>query len=197
MQPAYNHPALELALDLLCDKIAVDEKSIGVSFPYVTRPDGSWDTLLASVSAGYQGSAWSHGNWFCGFWVGMLVAAYHHSGETFFLDLARERMRLVAQRASDPNTHDIGFIFWSSAVRLYLATGDPAFAAIAMEAASRLRARLVSTASGAYISSWGPLSDPRGRASSAIDTMANIPLLYWASDHSGDEASASRARRTP
>lgn len=176
------------ALDLLCIRVAEDEQRIGVSFPHVTHPDGIWDTMLASLSAGYRGSAWSHGNWFCGFWIGLLVAAHHQSGEQRFLDLALERMRLVAPRAADPNTHDIGFIFWSSAVPLYRATGDASFAAIALEAASRLRARLVSTATGAYISAWGPLSDPRGRASSAIDTMANIPLLYWASEHSGDES---------
>jgi unsaturated chondroitin disaccharide hydrolase len=175
-------------LDLLCKKVEGDEQSIGVSFPYVTRPDGSWATMLASLSAGYQGTAWSHGNWFCGFWIGLLVAAYHQSGERRFLDLAMERMRMVAPRAADPNTHDIGFIFWSSAAPLYRATGDESFAVLALEAAGRLRARLVSTAAGAYLSSWGPLSDPRGRASSAIDTMANIPLLYWASEHSGDDS---------
>jgi unsaturated chondroitin disaccharide hydrolase len=181
-------PAVTAVLDLLSTKMAADEQRIGVSFPYVTHPDGSWGTMLASVSAGYQGSAWSHGNWFCGFWIGMLVAAHHHSAEARFLDLAKERMRLVAQRAIDPNTHDIGFIFWSSAVPLYRTTADPTFAALAMEAAGRLRARLVSTATGSYISAWGPLTDPRGRASSAIDTMANIPLLYWAAEYSGDDS---------
>ncbi len=39
---------------------------------------------------------------------------------------------------------------------------------------------------GAYISAWGPLDDARGRRSSAIDTMANIPLLYWAAREADD-----------
>lgn len=173
-------------LDLLCRKLLEDEARIGVSFPYVTRPDGSWDTMLASRSAGYDGEAWSHGNWFCGFWVGLLAAAYLHSGDARFLAIARERMRLVAQRAGDPNTHDIGFIFWSSAVPLFRITGDEEIGRIGLEAAVQLRLRLVATASGAYISSWGPLDDARGRASSAIDTMANIPLLYWAAEMTGD-----------
>jgi unsaturated chondroitin disaccharide hydrolase len=55
-----------------------------------------------------------------------------------------------------------------------------------MEAADKLRARLVTTRSGAYLASWGPLDDPRGRSASAIDTMANLSLLYWAANHSGD-----------
>jgi len=70
----------------------------------------------------------------------------------------------------------------------------------AMRAANRLRARLVPTRSGAYISSWGPLNDPRGRSSSAIDTMANLPLLYWATRQSGDAsflyAGEAHARKT-
>jgi unsaturated chondroitin disaccharide hydrolase len=173
-------------LDLLCKKLLEDEGRIGVGFPYVTHPDGSWDTMLASRSAGYDGVAWSHGNWFCGFWVGLLAAAYLHSGNSRFLELARERMLLVAPRVSDPNTHDIGFIFWSSAIPLFRLTKERVFKDIGLQAAIQLRARLVTTASGAYISSWGPLDDPRGRASSAIDTMANIPLLYWAAQESGD-----------
>ena len=174
------------ALDLLAKKILEDEATIGVAFPYVTEESGAWRTMPASLSAGYSGDAWSHGNWFCGFWVGLLIVAHLHTGERRYLDLARERMRLVAPRCEDPNTHDIGFIFWSSAVRAHHVTGEGWFADLAVRAAERLRARLITTPAGAYLSSWGPLDDPRGRLSSAIDTMANLPLLYWAADHADD-----------
>lgn len=176
------------ALDLLAEKLLVDESAIGIEFPFVTAPDGRWRTMPASVSAGYAGENWSHGNWFCGFWVGLLLAAHLHRGEDRFLEIARERMRLVEQRADDPNTHDIGFIFNASAVPAYHVTGEERFADIALAAAARLRSRLVRTRRGAYISSWGPLHDPRGRKSSAIDTMANLALLYWAAEQTGDES---------
>jgi unsaturated chondroitin disaccharide hydrolase len=142
--------------------------------------------MPASRSAGYAGDAWSHGNWFCGFWVGLHLAAHLWTGEERFLDFARERMVLVAPRAGDPNTHDIGFIFWGSAIPLFHVTGDERYASLALQAADRLRARLITTRKGAYISSWGSLADPRGRRSSAIDTMANLPLLYWAADQADD-----------
>jgi len=176
------------ALDLLAVKILEDEASIGAAFPYVTEESGAWRTMPASQSAGYSGDAWSHGNWFCGFWVGLLVASHLHTGKGRYLDLARERMRLVAPRCEDPNTHDIGFIFESSAVPAHHVTGDGWFADLAIRAAERLRARLITTPAGAYLSSWGPLDDRRGRLSSAIDTMANLPLLYWASAHSGERS---------
>ena len=174
------------ALDLLATKILEDEATIGVAFPYVTDEGGAWRTMPASLSAGYAGDAWSHGNWFCGFWVGLLLASHLHTGEERFLALARERMRLVAPRCDDGNTHDIGFIFWSSAVPAHHVTGERWFADLAVSAAGKLRARLIATPAGAYLSSWGPLDDRRGRLSSAIDTMANLPLLYWAADHADD-----------
>lgn len=173
-------------LDRIAQKVAEDEPTLGVLFPHVTAPDGSWIRLPASLSAGYTGSSWSHGNWLCGFWVGLLLASYRHTNDQKYLVWARERMRLVAQRAEDPNTHDIGFIFDSSAIPGFDITGDRWYGDIALVAADKLRARLVTTRGGAYLASWGPLNDPRGRCSSAIDTMANLSLLYWAANYSGD-----------
>lgn len=170
----------------IADKVADDERTIGVEFPQLTAPDGSWITLPASLSAGYTGTAWSHGNWFCGFWVGLLLASYLRTGDRKYLGWTRERMRLVAQRADDGNTHDIGFIFDSSAIPAFHVTGDPWYANIAMRAADKLRARIVNTRGGSYLASWGPLDDARSRCSSAIDTMANLSLLYWATRHCGD-----------
>ncbi|OCK59898.1 glycoside hydrolase family 88 protein [Bradyrhizobium sp. LMTR 3] len=175
-------------LNVMARKVAEDEPTLGVEFPHVTAPDGSWIKLPASLSAGYSGDAWSHGNWLCGFWVGLLLTCYLHTNEKKYLIWARERMRLVAQRADDPNTHDIGFIFDSSAIPAYAITGDRWYADIAMTAADKLRARIITTRSGAYLASWGPLDDPRGQCSSAIDTMANLSLLYWATNYSGDRS---------
>lgn len=171
-------------LDRTAEKVAEDEARLGMRFPHFADPD--WRTLPATLSAGYGPNGWNHGNWTCGFWIGILLASFLKTSDPEFEMLARERMRLVAQRADDPNTHDLGFIFDSSAVPGFRITGDPWYAAPAVQAASRLRARVITTRSGAYISSWGPLGDRRGRTSSAIDTMANLPLLYWAANYSGD-----------
>ena len=179
-------PHIRSALDLIAKKTLEDETKIGSAFPYVTFPDGSWDTMSVSVSAGYTGEDWSHGNWFCGFWVGLLLTSYLHTGDEKYLKLAADRMVLVEERASDGNTHDIGFIFLSSAMPFYRITGDERHRATALRAADKLRSRLVVTHRGSYVSSWGPMTDPRGRAASAIDTMANIPLLYWASKEADD-----------
>ena len=193
-------PHIREALDLIARKTLEDEARIGAAFPYVTHPDGSWDTMSVGVSAGYTGQAWSHGNWFCGFWVGMLLTGYLHTGDEAYLELARDRMVLVEERARDGNTHDIGFIFLSSAMPFHRITGEVRHRDTALRAADKLRSRLVVTEKGAYVSSWGPMSDPRGRAASAIDTMANIPLLYWAAREADDAsyrlAAEAHARMT-
>ncbi len=177
------------ALALIAQKTLEDEAVLGSAFPYVTAPDGTWQLMPASLSAGYSETGWSHGNWFSGFWIGLLLAGHLQSGNSRHLELARERFQLLVPRAKDGNTHDIGFLFWSSAVPLFTLTGDTHYADVALCAADRLRSRLVTTDQGGYISSWGPLSDPRGRRSSAIDTMANLSLLYWAADYADDGSS--------
>lgn len=191
---------LQEPLDLLVEKILEDEAHLGIAFPWVTDEHGRWRTMPASRSAGYVGQEWSHGNWFCGFWVGLLLAGYLHTGNPRLREIAEERMRLIAPRADDPNTHDIGFIFNSSAIPAAFIIGDQWYFELALKAAERLRRRVVATRSGAYLCSWGAVSDPRGRRSSAIDTMANLPLLYWAADASGDEsfrlAAEAHARAT-
>jgi len=174
------------ALDLCAKKVLEDEPALGVNFPYVTSPSGGWKVLPASVSAGYSGPNWSHGNWFCGFWVALLLVSYLRTGDRKYLDIANERLLLVAPRAADGNTHDIGFIFYPSAVAAYHITGNSAYAEIGAKAADQLRRRLIMTPEGSYISAWGPLDDQRGRRSSAIDTMANLPLLYWAAQYRDD-----------
>jgi unsaturated chondroitin disaccharide hydrolase len=168
------------ALDLCACKVLEDEPTLGVNFPYVTAPSGEWVTMPASLSAGYRGANWSHGNWFCGFWVGLLLISYLRTGDGKYLQLADQRLLLVAPRAADGNTHDIGFIFYPSAIAAHHITGNKGYGDLALRAAEQLRRRLIITPKGSYISSWGPLDDERGRRSSAIDTMANLPLLYWA-----------------
>ncbi|MGH7121208.1 MAG: hypothetical protein ACREFP_19825 [Acetobacteraceae bacterium] len=191
------------ALDVLAEKLLRDERELGMEFPYVTAPDGKWRTLPAGLSGGYGPEGWSHGNWFCGFWVGLLLIAYLHTHDDRFRALALDRLRLVAPRADDPRTHDIGFIFQASAVPAARITGENWCRALGLRAAERLRRRTVNSRNGAYIPAWGALEDPRGRRSSAIDTMANLELLLWAAEETGDgsfrlvaQAHANTTRRS-
>ena len=143
--------------------------------------------MPASRSAGYAGDAWSHGNWFCGFWVGLHLAAHLWTGEQRYLDFAKERHGAGGAARGRSRTRTTSASSSGAAPsRCSTSRAIRTTPRWRFRAADRLRARLITTQKGAYISSWGPLADLRGRKSSAIDTMANLPLLYWAADHADD-----------
>lgn len=185
-------------LDLLVAKIEEDERTIGPEFPYATDTSGAWRTKPASQTEAYTGEG-SFGNWFCGFWIGMLLAAFLRSGRQHFLDIALLRMRSIVPHSDDRNTHDIGFNLCTSVPSAYHITGDPWLREIGVHGANQLRSRVVTTRENAYIPSW-PLVDDRGSRTVQIDTMPILPLLYWAAEESKDaglrEAGEAHARTT-
>ena len=116
--------------------------------------------------------------WTNGFWPGMLWQMYHAEGD--------ERYRMAAQgaeekldRAFDIYTglhHDVGFMWLHSAVADYRLTGDERAKVRALHAAHLLAGRY--NPRGKFIRSWN-----RDRSGWVIvDSMMNIPLLYWARD---------------
>jgi len=179
--------------DRACDRIAsVATRHDGTgNFPHVT--DGArWRTWPADIYAGWEGDKWSHGNWTCGFWVGLLWLAYLRTRESRFETWARSFGDLVAPRQSDSNTHDIGFVFYPSFALGAWVTGDDKLRAPAIEAAKTLVTRF--NPLGGYLQAWGPLDHPLARRSTAIDTMMNLPLLWWAAHETGEHGFAEVAR---
>ena len=74
-----NNAPIMSALDLISSKTIEDDWALGTSFPYVTDEKGAWKTMRASEYASYSSKGWSHGNWFCGFWIGLLLIGYLHT----------------------------------------------------------------------------------------------------------------------
>lgn len=179
--------------DRACDRIAaVATRLEGTGeFPHVTE-EGQWRTWPADVYAGWEGDKWSHGNWTCGFWVGLLWLAYLHTRESRFESWARSFGELIAPRKTDGNTHDIGFVFYPSFALGAWVAGDDQLKAPAIEAARTLMTRF--NRQGRYLQAWGPLDHPLARRSTAIDTMMNLPLLWWAARETGDGQFAEVAR---
>ncbi len=179
--------------DWACDQISRTAARLegGREFPHVTN-GGRWRTWPADVYAGWEGEDWSHGNWTCGFWVGLLWLAFLRSGDPRFEAWARQFGGLVAPRQHDENTHDIGFIFYPSFALGYEITGDETLEGPALQAARTLLTRF--NPEGEYLQAWGPLDHALARRSTAIDTMMNLPLLWWASRISGEPDFADVAR---
>ncbi|HEX3049200.1 MAG TPA: glycoside hydrolase family 88 protein [Aggregatilineaceae bacterium] len=120
-------------------------------------------------------------HWLAGFWTGLLWLAYAASGREE-LRLKAEALLLLFEDRLDRQihiTHDLGFLFTLSARAQWQLTGDAHARDLAIRAALQLADRYRPL--GAYIQAWGPVGDPQDGGRMIIDTMMNLPLLFWAS----------------
>ncbi|HTD48002.1 MAG TPA: glycoside hydrolase family 88 protein [bacterium] len=164
----------------------------GEDFPHVTHAQ-RWVTLAGSDGPRWDGTTWRHGNWTAGFWAGCLWLAAMWTGDERYAAAARRWAGRLAGREHDDRTHDLGFLFYPShAVGELLGyDSDGALAARALAAARTLSTRFVPD--GGYIQAWGPRADPGWLGTSTIDTMMNLPLLWWAARKTGDARFAAIA----
>jgi unsaturated chondroitin disaccharide hydrolase len=167
--------ALEVALGR-----AADLRSLHGALPHVTDQDGGWGLLspLDAEAAALTGLPWTGG-----FVAGQLWLAGRRAEAAAVTDL-------LAPRAAQPTTHDLGFLFWPSAVLGYLATGDPAYREVGLQAAASLARRALPSG---VIQVIGPLDDPEWRGRSIVDTWPNLLLLWWA-EREGAAAAGLAAR---
>jgi unsaturated chondroitin disaccharide hydrolase len=149
--------------------------------PHVTGADGHWQLLspLASEDAALTGLPWTGG-----FVAGQLwLAGRQHE--------AARVTELLAPRAAQPTTHDLGFLFWPSAVLGYIVTGGPHYRELGLRAARSLVERALPSG---VIQVIGELDDPAWRGRSIVDTWPNLGLLWWAErEGAADAGAAARA----
>lgn len=162
-------------------------------YPHFTE-NGSWKLLPVDARSRWTGDVYEHGNWTAGFWFGVMWLLAQGSGNHGPADLARSRLPGLAPRSLDSTTHDLGFLFYPSFVLgQVLGLVGPEEARHAVQAAEMTVLRF--NDSGQYIQAFGPVGDSRTAGTSTIDTMMNLPLLWWASAIDGDPDIFTVARR--
>ncbi|BBH20136.1 glucuronyl hydrolase [Paenibacillus baekrokdamisoli] len=132
------------------------------------------------------------GSWVGSFWNGLLWTCYETTGDTFYSDAAKSSQhRLIRRLHENPDTldHDIGFLYSLAFVSEYKATGNPEARRIALEAADLLSSRY--NDKGKFIQAWnvwqpGETFSEMNRGRIIVDCMYNLPLLYWATEVTGD-----------
>jgi len=125
--------------------------------------------------------------WTNGFWTGMLWLAYELSGKPEFRSVAETHVASFDRRQREriaTNHHDLGFLYSLSCVAGHKLTGSEQARTAALGAAELLLERYYPGAG--IIQAWGDLNDPAQRGRMIIDCNLNLPLLYWASETSGD-----------
>lgn len=135
------------------------------------------------------------GNWTSSFFTGMALIAWQQAGDEFFL---RQVLRLAPVYREKATVrfldmhHDAGFLYTPYSVALYKLTGDKAHREVGLAAAAALYQRFYRV--GNFIRAWGRLDEPPGMLlegrrtdnMAIIDCLMNLPLLFWASQESGD-----------
>lgn len=132
--------------------------------------------------------------WTTGFWTGSLWLAYEHTHDTIFKQAAEKQVDSFYHRIQqkiDVNHHDMGFLFSLSCVAAYKLTGNEKAREAALMAADHLALRY--REKGEFLQAWGNI----GEASEyrmIIDCLLNLPLLYWASETTGNGRYAEMAQ---
>jgi len=123
--------------------------------------------------------------WTDGFWPGELNLAYQATGNKKFLDAAGEYIPLFFDRIVDKiqvDHHDMGFLYSPSCVAYYEETKDRMARRAALLAADNLLLRYHEI--GRFLQCWGTIG-ARDNYRFIIDSMLNVPLLFWAWKETG------------
>lgn len=132
-------------------------------------------------------------DWTNGFWTGEIWLAYEYclaNGRT--VEAEQLKQAAMVQVASFENRikerisvdhHDMGFLYTPSCVAAYKLTGSKQAKEAAILAADQLIRRFHPV--GEFIQAWGPMDAPENYRL-IIDCLLNLPLLYWATEETGD-----------
>lgn len=147
--------------------------------------------LAASVPATMfphivDGGAWQFtpdGVWTGGFWAGCLWLAAQQAGADDLRAPAIAATERLLPRAHDTRNHDLGFMFYPSAVAAWRATGEPRYLEAVKTAATSLAGQF--DARAGFIPGWGFFGGEEWHGSVLVDTLMNLPLLVLAARHGG------------
>ena len=138
--------------------------------------------------------------WTTGFWTGEVWLAYEalkegNPEEARLLRRAGEIqaesfLRRIRQRI-DVEHHDMGFLYSPSCVAAWKLTGNKTAREAAVEAADQLLTRFQEK--GQFFQAWGRLG-ARDNYRLIIDCLLNMPLLFWASEATGNPVYGEKAR---
>jgi len=132
-------------------------------------------------------------DWTNGFWTGEIWLAYEYylgkgmDGAAQMLKTAAEvQVASFEHRIKEKisvDHHDMGFLYTPSCVAAYKLTGSKQAKEAAILAADQLITRFHPV--GEFIQAWGPMDAPENYRL-IIDCLLNLPLLYWATEETGD-----------
>lgn len=146
------------------------------------------ELVPAAVSENYWYPAVPNEDWTDGFWVGMLQLAQLYRPNKKISKVIDHQLREFQYRLDEEivlNHHDIGFLYSLSAVADYRLHHRETSKQMALQAANILMRRYQEKAQ--ILQAWGDLDQPEEQGRMIIDCNMNLPLLFFASDQTGDD----------
>lgn len=155
---------------------AVSPRTKGIP-PYTTLNGKHTPVTLKNGEIDY---AW----WTNGFWGGLMWLMYNETGDEMYKECAIDQEILLdrAYESIGRIHHDVGFMWHLTSGANYRITGDKTARTRNLVAAAMLSSRY--NIKGGYIRAW---NGNETKNWTIIDTMMNLPLLYWASKETGDD----------
>ena len=158
------------AVDYILKRIEETLDKLKSSFPFVTV-NGKWEICK---NEDWNLDIFTNGYWCNGFWIEMLWLAFKVTKNIGFKRKAYELYKLIEPRKDSNKVHDLGFLFYPSFCVGYDITNDNYLKSIALTAAYPLLSRFNDKIGAITVS-----GDPKESGLTAIDTMMNLPLLWW------------------
>jgi len=142
--------------------------------------------------------------WIAGFYTGLNYICYNWSEDQQYINNAKKVFDTLEHFLYNKPTqyyHDLGFTFMLSSYEDYLVTGDQHAKDVVIKAADVLKARVNEPVG--YIAGWDPwdptdLSDKFGQSNRyrlIVDTMCNVPILFTATELTGNSVYEDVATR--
>ncbi|WP_438763637.1 glycoside hydrolase family 88 protein [Enterococcus sp. AZ194] len=171
----------EEVLRLATQKIKRETSRLDGATPYIP-----YDGLYSDV-AKERGLDW----WTNGFWGGLLWQLFHTTKDNEFKEAAIQQERRLDEALYSFRDihHDVGFMWLHTAVAHYRECGDEQAYRTGLHVATLLLGRF--NVDGNYIVAW----NDQKPGWVIIDSMMNIPLLYWASNETKDPRFKKVAKR--
>ncbi len=162
-------------------KLRRTSRQVGANFPYTTL-SGKYEDFARFDDI----AMWTNGFWPC-----MMLQMYQATGDEEFLNIARQCEEKLDEALYDYDKliHDVGFMWDISAFADYRLTGNYHARQRGLTAAAALMSRFC--LHGGFIRAWNL---PQAQGWAIIDCMMNLPLLYRASEATGDERFAQIAQ---
>ncbi|GKX31451.1 glycosyl hydrolase family 88 [Vallitalea longa] len=157
------------------NKIKKTSVNIGNRFP----------SMSVNGKYSYTEDTW---RWVTGFWPGLLWLLYEDTKYKPFKEIALSCEKIMDQSLKEYTNlhHDVGFMWMLTSIKHYKMTGNLESRRRGLIAASYLSSRF--NCAGNFLVAWNTKNINRAdnRGLSIIDSMMNLPILFWATEESGD-----------